>query len=261
MALFKKKMINIIDSIFNRVYNKIMFVHVPKCGGTSISNAVLKKYGFWRRLRGKGLTGVNYAASKEGAEFLAIPLQEYRRKILVYHLCNKNNYYVSGHVSVNNEILNEFYDEWNFVTVIRDPVERWYSEYFYNRYKNIDHFKTDLELEDYLNSKKGRDSASSYVSYFAGMNSSENKAIEQAKKNLSKFSVVGLLEDLSQFKNEISDKLNFKLDIPHKNESPAPRHIREDVPSSIHEKVVELCEPDRKIYQWVKNNIVDRSAV
>jgi hypothetical protein len=245
----------IYHSFNTKLNSKIVFIHVPKCGGVSVGGGIKNAYGFWYNLRNKGFAGVNHKASKKASEILDEPLYQIRRKILIYTLSQPNNRFVKGHVGINKVILNEFHDDWNFITILRDPVERWYSEYFYNRFKDSDHFATNLELEEYVSSQAGIQNGLKYITYFSGNKNSNRRNIEEAKQNLAKFSIVGILEDLSTFKNGFKSVFGSNLQIPHKNSNPAPRHVREDIPASIHEKVIELCKPDIEIYNWVKEKI------
>lgn len=245
---------DIVDSILeNKFHRKIAFIHVPKCGGLSINNALLRQCGFWNRLRRKGIGRIFAAETKKGSEILNIPLQKYRREVLTYYLCNPYMFYVNGHVSVSDKIMDTFSKEWNFITLLRDPVDRWYSEYNYNRYKGFGHFQTDLELAKYVDSERGVECANTYINHFAGDYSNKKDGLSKAKRNLKKFMVVGFLDNMKDFENKMKSTLNIELKVPHKNENPAPKQVRQNIPDEIHQKVLEICKTDIEFYMWAKN--------
>lgn len=239
------------DSKFGQgVKKKVMYVHVPKCGGSSVGMAIKNSFGYWANLQRKGLKWINTGGSNEASDLTSIPIKEFRQQLLIYYLCQKNSRFVTGHVTVNSKILETFSDQWNFVTILREPVERWYSQYYFNKDRDKARSKTDLDMEAYLKSQAGKRSARTYSYYFSTDGPDEEQNIEEAKANLSKFALVGFLEEISNFEKQYNNLFNANISIPHYNKNKTPRYQKEDVPPSIHEKVIEMCRTDTKIYEW-----------
>jgi len=242
-----------IDNLLDRGPEKrIMYSHIPKCGGSSVATSIRNIYGFWSGLRGQKLYRIDTTASAKAASFSDKSLFEFRKELLVYQFEKSRLQFITGHVGVDEAIMNKFCDNWNFVTVLRDPVERWYSEYYYNRYKDSDHFQTDLPIEDYI-SNVGKRRGHKYVTFFSEKEKNFEERIREAKEVLSNFDLVGFLDNLPRFKKKFKNLFKRKLTIPHKNKSPKPYFERKEIPNHIHEKVVELCQPDIEIYNYIKS--------
>ena len=76
-----------------------------------------------------------------------------------------------------------------------------------------------------------------------------NEAVNSAIKNLDNFDVVGLLENLGQFKSDIKRMLNMSLEIKYKKTSPAPMGNRElEFSTEIRHMIEDVCKWDYQIY-------------
>lgn len=224
---------------------RIVYIHIPKCGGSSVARSLKKSLGYWDLLRRNGIVGIKPKESKKASEYLNKPLQEFRKELLVYYLSSQKNQYVEGHVGINKFILEEFVESWDFITILRDPVERYYSEFFYNKYKKEDHFNLDVSFEEYLNSDLGRSNGKKYLSYF-----SEDLKLNQAKENLRKFRIVGFLDNLDSFQQVFKDAYGKKLSIPHRNSNPASEKKKEKTVADTLEKVKKVCTDDIELFNW-----------
>ena len=160
-----------LSKTFNiKTFNKkICYIHVAKCGGTSINHAIKKHYGFlYRKLRKKYVYHLHAGAALKGSEIFNENLFSYREKLLIYFLSLRSAEFVSGHFAFSDLAMSHFKDEWNFITILRHPVDRWFSHYFYNRYKKDNHFKSNLSLEEYIDSEDGQSLGSFYHRLFQG---------------------------------------------------------------------------------------------
>jgi hypothetical protein len=173
----------------------------------------------------------------------------------------KNINYISGHFAFSDLAYEKFSNKFAFVTLIRDPVKRWISTYFYNRYKSSEHFKIDLDIEEYIESVFGKSQGCEYVKFLGGPRSSGNysseEAIERTKKNLHKFALIGTVEHLEDFKGRFSERFKSELNIDVKNRNPKPESIQKSViNSTLEQRIKEICRPDYEIYQYVVENFV-----
>ena len=66
-----------------------------------------------------------------------------------------------------------FEKKFAFVTILRDPCQRWVSAYYYNRYKDSDHRKVDMDLDAYLKSPFGQAQGHEDVKFLGGANEEE----------------------------------------------------------------------------------------
>ncbi len=147
--------------------SKVYFCHVPKCAGSAITSALYK--GLYRGYRVSRF-GIDLLASSRCADAVDFDMMDVRKVILAYNLSLSHNHFGAAHCFCPPNIIATFENTWNFVTILRDPVERWISEYVYNRYKNDTLWgKSNLDIEEYLRSYKGRKSGQSYLYYFSSI--------------------------------------------------------------------------------------------
>jgi len=78
-------------------------------------------------------------------------------------------------------------------------VKRWFSHYNFYRYrnKNVLYNKTDLGVEDYLNSTEGLQNARMYTRHFFSYSIGDEilkEHVTEAAKNILQFDVYGILE-------------------------------------------------------------------
>lgn len=240
---------------------KIIFHHIPKCGGTSIVTGLILTYYPWRFLkyRRKGFPAhLNSRAASVIAEQSGVNRYDFRRQLLSYFIEKSDIPFVSGHYPFDATLHKQYEEEWNHITLLRDPVVRWYSEYFWNRYKNHDYQKTKMTIEEYIESDQGVMNARSFTNFLS--HSDQHNVmptapeVQEAIENLGKMRVVGCLENLENFRNDMKLAFGRKPIIFKRNNSPAPaeQKILPDENSDIHKKVLELTAGDNEIYQAAK---------
>jgi hypothetical protein len=243
---------------------KICYIHVAKCGGTSIRHAIKDQYGspLQNRLlrRNKNYINLNAGAALRGSEIFNEDLWSYREKLLIYFLSIKSYVFISGHFPFSDLAINHFKDEWNFISILRHPVDRWFSHYFFNRHKKHEHFKTELSLEEYIDSEDGRSLGSFYHRLFYGTcddkNLSSDESYSKVIGNINKLTCIGLTEHMDKFCRDFTKHFGVKLKIETRNKNPLPKKDRSKlITDSIREKVEEICSPDLKIYNYVLEKI------
>lgn len=239
---------------------RVCFAHVPKCGGTSIAQALRTSYSFAERVFIPE-TGINLRASERVAELFSRPMMDVREEILAYTLAQKNSRLAMGHVPCRPGLVNAFSHDWRFVTVLRHPIERFVSEYVYNTLKAFDWAKNDLPIAEYLESEKARATATSFLRYFSDFSLSNHVVptsyVEEAVENLEQFAVVGFLEDLEGFKRDFTSRIGRKLDIPQRNKSPSMGKKSEIIQDQeIMAQIHRLCEADMMVYHRARDIVL-----
>jgi hypothetical protein len=181
-----------------------------------------------------------------------------------------------------NEFLTRFKDS-NYIltTLLRDPVERWLSHYFWrvyfpSAYKAYDHKKQAGELiipgmieplqvpegqftvEAALRDAKtpwakslGR-LQSRFLGGYIDENSDDPSAIvERAKRNLDEFDIVGTLEQFDRFSSQFKSTTGDNLTLPHANKSETPKDFQLLKSSSeLRAIVADICAPDIELYEY-----------
>jgi len=253
---------------------KILYIHVPKCGGTSITRAIKRTHFISEVLnRKKGIVSIYGGASRRSAEILEESIGSYRIKLAMYSLSVSHNNVILGHIPYDNRFYDNFSENWNFVTLLRDPVERWYSEFYYTQKKTTNSPNSiSFPTKEYLESKPAKIFATNYMRHFSSIpelydfndlndfnmeNIDWNFAEEQAISNLKNFRVVGFLDDLEGFKNSYKKAFNKKLKIGHKNKGNT--NTEREIPENIHNRVIELCKNDTRIYNSIKKHFYEEN--
>lgn len=241
---------------------KIVFHHIPKCGGTSIVTGMVTAYYPLRLLRygRKGFPStLNAPASTYAADLYARDRYTFRRELLAYNVHRGNSPIVSGHFPFCRKLYDGFKDEWSFVTLLRHPLERWYSEYFWNRYKSHQYEHTDLSAEAYLETFEGRAASRSFVNFFTEAQDlatlATEKELKGALETLPKMRVIGCLEHMERFRCDMKDAFGRKPMVFNRNQSPAHQvqRVRPDTNSAFHKHLEDLLAADIEIYQGAKN--------
>jgi len=271
MHFLNSVFIKVRNTFHKRLKKNIFFLHVPKCGGTSIDNAISKRLSIFG-LMVSNMIGLNPSASSNVISLVHqtnypndtrddYPILKLRENILLYFMSQRKYKYIKGHFTFSEIAYREFKDEYAFITVIRDPVKRWLSSYFFNRFKEVHHRKIDEDIATHLQSPFGQSQGYEFVKFLGGVDPNgdykSRQAIERAKGNLHKFDVVGLLEYREDFFKRFHDHFGMRLKLEKKNQSPVSSSYRESlVTEEIKKQVMTICEPDLEIYQYAVDNFV-----
>jgi hypothetical protein len=193
------------------------------------------------------------AAGLRGARISNETYAAYTERILTYAMARKNVKFVTGHFVFSETVYREFAGEYDFITVLRHPVSRWFSQYFFNRHKNGDHFKTDMDIHSYLQSREGISSARTLIATLAPYaydESDPTECMRTATANLEKFAIVGCVENLKDFKEQLRTRYNVDLRVPSLNQNPLSRSAQKDmITDDLRSRVAELCRYDMEVYE------------
>lgn len=227
---------------------KICYVHMPKCGGTSLMYAIRNPYLYWDATRFK-----SERAAKEAIK-LGVDMHAHKEACLVDLLNNSRYNYVMGHFRCTKATVSQFSDQWNFITLLRNPVDRWFSHYFYNRFRRKGHFKHEMDIEEYLETESSRAIGSLYVRFLSShQDARSSAAIADAIENLETFALVGLLEKKEEMAREFEKTFQRKLHLKKKNKSPAASKLIKEIRDNpaIEKQVEQICKPDLEVYNSV----------
>ena len=226
---------------------RLCFIHVPKCAGTSVARAIEAEYG---RLARRGLDA---RKSLVDAQRAGKPLRLFRLERLQTDLRVGRLRLLSGHYPPDLETIMAWRDRWRFVTVLRDPVARTLSQYFYNRYKDNDHFRTELSIEGQFAGLEGIGRCRRYLALFgAGEKDDLEKGVDLAKRTLDAFDRVGITERLDAFAESLSG-LGLRVAFDHRRSNPRAKELRDrEVSEELRERIFEWSAPDRAIYEHAR---------
>lgn len=252
----KRTLTYLADSLYG---NGVVFVHVPKCAGTSVENALRGLYRFSRVVIHPEIsfTAASLGAANEMSRHdLLNRASRFRQMLLPYHLATGVKC-ITGHAPLAQGVIDSYRSSHRFVTVLRDPVERFISHYSFS-YKSRHHGRIDEPLQAFLDTPRAQATGVLFLEYFSETVPGERyefaTAIQKAKENLEKMAVVGFVEELDRFALDVSRCLGRGLRIGHSNKTRDRNlsgHI--EVGPEQRRRIEELCAPDIEIYHWARS--------
>lgn len=199
---------------------KVVFIHIPKCAGTSVGQAVAGTVHRFSRHNLNYRAAFEAAQSAPGPDILQTGLRDdlgHLQYMLSYQLA-QNYRFVGGHYPVGQEVLSRYAAHYHFVTVLRDPIARWKSDFAFQHSGGP---SVEGDFQAVMASGMGLVMGTMMSAMLAGRyptNPQDAMAISaDAARNLQRFSVVGRVEDLVQFRIDFREKIGGNLRISHKN--------------------------------------------
>lgn len=166
------------------------------------------------------------------------PVLEHRRQLLAYELCRTDIRCVVGAYQVTREIIEDRGRAWGFVTVLRDPVARFISNFFFAKREGYPASEV-MDLDAFLETEDAATFGRSYLRFLGTMD------VDEARRTLDRFHLVGRLEALEEFATGFAQAFGVQLEIPTLNIGP-PRQAIE--PRQM-ERIKEICAPNRALYE------------
>lgn len=240
----------------------MFFLHVQKCGGTSIKQAL--RAGFPLVRPRDEVLDLDAAASTRIASRLDLNNFEFRDQLLSYHLESAYPRVIMGHFRFTAALHERYLDDVAFVTVLRRPADRFLSAYFYDRYKANEYGRIEESLETFLlhdgePTLRARVHAEKYAALFRGDGTKDARRasaddVAAAIENLKRFAVVGFLEELEPFVTQLDEWADTPLDIPVLNTTPASATQRDEVTPELLSVIEDICAPSTQIYDALRTH-------
>lgn len=215
----------------------IVYIHVPKCGGSSFGAALRLRYALSQATIPLGL-------GDPALEGPARILSDYaHRERVLACLLTRRVRCIAGHVRYNAELHAR--SGYHFVTLLRDPAERFVSHYHYLQRRHPDPARADT-LDAFVESAEARHLATQYLFYFGGGDSCPPApgALTRARQNLTRFALIGDLADPHGFARGLRRMTGLPLPVLHRNRAP----LRPEVPTALWRRITRLTEADRLLY-------------
>lgn len=243
---------------------KILFLHIPKCGGTSLRNAISATYGLRQLVTPNCVNfldagSAGYAAAKTGLD-----VYEFRDVLLAYWFSIPRSRFISGHFALYGNGSGPLSKDWEVITLLREPISKFISGYKYNRYfRNPAHVwredgvsymeRVEADIEDFLNTDYALEFGSDFVRQITKCSSVSDAyrddVIKETIERLEAMRLVGVLEHLERFVSDFERIFEVRLRVPHVNKSPAKRANGIIVTDELRKRIAEISEPNIQIYE------------
>ncbi|WP_323764785.1 sulfotransferase family 2 domain-containing protein [Marinovum sp.] len=215
----------------------IVYIHVPKCGGSSFGAALRLRYALSQATVPLGLGDPTLTGT-------ARILSDYAdREVVLQCLLERRVRCIAGHVRYSAAL--HALSGYHFVTLLRDPAERFVSHYHYLQRRHPDPGRA-ASLEAFVETEEARHLATQYLFYFAGDSACPPGpgALTRARRNLARFALIGDLADPGGFARGLRRLTGLPVPILHRNRAPA----RPEVAPALWRKICRLTEADRALY-------------
>lgn len=231
---------------------RVAFIHVQKCAGSSVGQALREVY--QRRTPG-GVRVLDVKASFAAARVLGRPVAEFRSELLLYYLAQPTTRLITGHFPFVATAAQGPGEDFAFVTILRNPVRRWISAFLFSAAKPAGkHGRIEPDIDAFLATDRARAMGHTMIDYFGERQPDEGweTALPRALENISLFRAVGTLEELPAFREKIQSLVGRRVVIRRRNRTVAPDHLVASASRpEVLEKVRELCQPDLEFYSRV----------
>lgn len=234
--------------------NSLVYIHVPKCGGTSFGSALRLRYFYSQAtidLRNSRALQRKLNPAARGLERIKI---EYSlRDTLLARLMERRVSCISAHARYHPELHAAHWDRSTFVTLLRDPVDRFVSHYHYLQRHHPNPTRA-TPFEAFLETEDAQRLAAQFLFYFGRTlpfeTSDLDEAITEAQSALGKFALVGDLSRTNAFHRALRTLVRGPVPMIRRNRAPI-RATRPD--GDILRRVMDLCAADMAIYDHAQS--------
>ncbi len=245
------------DRLLGQHKQGIIFVHIPKTGGSSISASLRKHYRLSKfniKSEVSSLAAEKRFGHRETDPDFDETVHRFRLALIFYE-AEKRTRFITGHFSVNERLSSLKPLGYKIITCLRDPVDRWFSHFFYLRFKKDSYGRIEQDIEAFLQTPRAMSLGSTYVRYLGGLRENRDytsrSAVDTAKDNLEMFDLIGFLHSLESFLEGIEEATGFRPRIMHRRKSPADPVLQKKIRGSteLRSAVEKLCQGDREVYE------------
>ncbi|MDV3351376.1 sulfotransferase family 2 domain-containing protein [Leptothoe sp. LEGE 181152] len=214
----------------------VIFLHIPKAGGTTLNGIINQKYSKNRTFRFNGINQKHELAK----------IAEYKRR---------NLQLIRGHFAFG---LHKYLScPSTYFTLLREPVKREISHYHYvRRSSNLKGFNEvqSQTLEEFILASKGNIQTRLLYGLSDIKAQNDNEMLKIAKQHLEQyFSVIGLVERFDESLILLQDAFDWSTPVYVKQNITSQRQLNsQSISASTMELIQERNSMDIKLYEYAK---------
>lgn len=231
---------------------RILFHHIPKCGGSTIQSYLRKHYPQKVIFLTDGFT----------------PMQSVKYFKFLPEAGRHSYYLIAGHRT--HELLNYVHPETIKLVCFRDPVDRIISHYFYVK-QNKNHYlhdrvvKSEIKLKDYASLSLSGELRNLYTTYFSGFSIQEAELKPElsvylaAKTILEQYNIIGFQDNLPELVKKIRNLAH--LNQPFINQfinKSASRPRLKEIDENAKKEIAKVNFMDIQLYKLLKDYLEGR---
>ena len=222
--------------------NKLIFIHIPKTGGSTLHQIIGRQY--------NSRSILNVKNSREADQFKALPLKEkHKTKVL------------KGHMAFGYHKAFSTPDTVGYITMLRHPIDRVISNYYFilNRKNHHTHTKliaNNYSLKDYVTSGVIANAENAQVrllsnNIYAPHGECTPKMLGQAKENLDRyFSVVGINSMFDASVLLMKNELNWQIPLYTRENVAKQKILRSDIDEETLQVIKKYNALDIELFEW-----------
>ena len=229
---------------------RLLYIHVPKCGGSSFGAALRLRYAYsqatidLRRSRAMQKARAPFALGED-----RIVAEYDQRDRLLAELLKRGKHCIAAHVRYDPALHDTLAQDRAWITLLREPVDRFVSHYRYLQRKHPDPKRPDT-LEAFLETPDAARIASQYLFYFARVSqtlcSDVPAAVRAAQEALGRFALIGDLSRPAAFARGLRRITGTPLPVLARNRAPA---LAPALSPGVTARIEQLCAADIAIYR------------
>ena len=236
--------------------NRIVFHHVPKCGGTSVGRALRLSY-----LLSQGtVTPIEsdkaFRAVEESKSPRAVGHVSDLREMMLLYMLYSDVRCVAAHIPFSDPSFDRFGGSYAFVTLLRHPVDRFISNYLWSHKHPEGVQDVPESLEEFIVTDRAKRLGSTYARYFCGEPAHETFTPEHsisAIRNLKQMPLVGFLDEMERFESGLRAITGCRLKIGKENVGHTSKARDEILEGPLGAKVLSACSIDLEIWEGVQD--------
>lgn len=228
---------------------RILFDHLPKCGGSSL-NIYLEAH--YPRRKTFSINGLDPTAS----------VKRFKR----FSQSKRHGYdLINGHLA--NDLMEYVHPDCLKITMLREPVDRIISHYYFARWSPSHYLhaalrESDMSLKDYAASDLSEELRNWYTTHFTGLTAAEAEKNPEAAVNraidavLNQFDIIGFVDAFSSFTDVLRARAGFRYAYQGRkvNLTPGRAGIR-DVPETALSTIRQANHLDIMLYRKIREAV------